>query len=264
MKTSRVVPLIALVAGCGGGGIDWQLPCAGSRFDDGASVATELYEYEWDADGHLLLELTTDLAGTETGRLTQEWQGDVLVYALGRSELAGIVLRIEATVSGGRIQTYDYSAVGVPAYHEDWTWNGGQLDQIDRDFEDAAGVDNVEVYEDALSGYAYTVCPAAGGGACDRHTVIGAEYRGDRDHWTRIDIDQGDDGTIDAREDRELDRHGLVLEHNTYAANIQGELIQTSHLGYDRESDGTALSLSFEQFGTDPSSYLIEYAFECN
>lgn len=262
MKPTLVVLPIVMVAGCGSdGGIDWQVPCAGSQFDDGATVASLLYEYEWDGAGHLLREEATTLAGVPYSMLNQEWEGDILVFADYRGEDG--FYTTTATVSGGRIATVDHAVVDGVAYHEEWTWTGGELDRIDRTYSAGGLPDVFETFADATSGITFTTCQVEDPTACDRTNVIGAEFRGDFDRWTRYDIDLGDDGMFDQRLDRELERHGLVLTYDTYAANLQGDLIQSSHLAYDRESDGTALEKSYERFGTDPASYVIEYAFEC-
>jgi hypothetical protein len=262
MRTTLVVLPIVVVAGCGtDAGVEWRLPCAGSQFDEGASVASLIFEYEWDAGGHLIREEATTVAGVPYSILEQEWDGDVLVFADYRGDDA--LYTRTATVSGGRIATVDFALVDGVAYHEEWTWAGGELDRIDRTYSAGGLPDVIETYADATSGYAFTTCQVDVPTACDRTTVIGAEFRGDPDHWTRYDIDLGDDGALEGRYDRELERHDLVLTYDTYAANLQGELIQSSHLEYEREPDGTALTRTYQRFGTDPTSSVIEYTFEC-
>jgi hypothetical protein len=262
MRTTLAVLPIVMLAGCGSdGGIEWRLPCSGSQFDDGATVASLIYEYEWDAGGRLLREEGFDLAGVPVTLLEQEWDGEVLVFADYRGP--DTLYTTTATVSGGRIATRDHEVDGGVAYHEEWTWTGSTLDRIDRTYSAGGLPDVVETFTDATSGFAFTSCQVDDPTICDRHTVIGADFRGDFAHWTRFDHDTGDDGTIDARENQALERHDLVLTFDTYATNLQGELLQTSHLEYDRESDGTALTRSFEQFGVDDYTTLIEYGFEC-
>lgn len=261
MRTTLAVLAIVMAAGCGSdGGIDWRLPCSGSQFDDGSTVASLIYTYEWDDRGHLLREEGSDLAGLPVTLLEQEWDGDVLVFADYRGPDGR--WNSTATVSGGRIATYDLTVEGGAAYHEEWTWTGGQLDTVERTYSAGGLPDVIETYQDATSGYAFLSCQVDDPAACDRHTVVGAS-RSDLDTWTRHDVDLGDDGSVDARSARELERHGLVLSHDTFGLNIQSELIQTSHLEYDRESDGTALTRSFEQFGVDGYTTLIEYTFDC-
>jgi hypothetical protein len=262
MRTTLVLLPIVMAAGCGSdGGIDWRLPCGGSQFDDGATVASLIYTYEWDDAGRLLREEGADIAGVPTTLLEQEWDGDVLVFADYRGPTTRYTTT--ATVSGGKIATRDHEVDGGVAYHEEWTWSGNTLDSVTRTYSAGGLPDVVETYEDATSGYAYTSCRIDDPATCDRITVVGSEFRGDLEHWSRIDVDLGDNGSVDARTAQELERHGLVLTYDTFGLNIQSELIQTSHLEYERESDGTALTRSFEQFGVDGYSTLIEYTFEC-
>lgn len=254
----RFLPFLVL-AGCSSeeGGVGWRLPCAGQRFDDGATVASAVYQYEWDGDGHLLREARTESYGGIFS-LTQEWEEGVVVLA-DYEEANGNRYGMTARQSGGRIQTRDVVTWSGVMFHETWTWSGDDLDRIERSY---SGWDEVDTYEDTPDGFTVTTCEITDPRPCDRKTVTGAAHRGDFSRWTRYDVDRGDDGLLDQRVERELDPHELVLVEDRY--DFGGSPAFSARLVYLREADGTAISENFEWFGAVPRAYVLAYEFDCS
>lgn len=266
---SRLVtlPVLAILAACGGGSdgpeVTWRLPCGGTGSRDG--VAEYSYRYEHDDLGNQTLTELTELA-TSTVRSTyvRTYEGHEIVTADYTSPSLSYLF--ENQIEGGRIQHTDFMDRITPgsSYAYTWTWRDGQLERVDYDYVSPDLEDSSETYEAIDGGFASTQCTPSS--LCDYYEYLGPkQYVGDFDHYNTFTADLGQDATIDYRYERTVDSHGLDLTTDTFFADDTGTLVHEVHDEYERESDGTALRRHSTTLTSEPpSTFTVEYQFECN
>jgi len=269
MYRCPVVVCLVAVAACGSSGAEEpQLPCATSAYQtvDGVRFLVETKHFEYDELGHPTHEIVD--AGGVASDIVRVFDGDHPILMEG-STGDGRMGRYEAAVVDGRVVTSTWTAIvgqsSTGDYTATWTWGPNGVETYVRDIVGASAPEETTCTA-SPDGYECVSCQ----NGCSRWYVVGAEYVGDglvfemsllagdgrhQGIWTDRGTDIDDDGTLDYRETRTLDAHGLPLTYRSYT----GSSVRYRE-DYTRDADGTARSLVRT---TSDATVEVEFDYEC-